>query len=144
MKNHERKIIKELTYSCPEAFSEPIRTFKMELFAKIDNGFQLLTSAVKNSILDVTLDSGYSSAACSLPSPFLYMGLSNQHDLPCSLFQHHNKSFEEILSPPYFKEERNHQRFLFLKENMKFSKTLSTISRHNTVLNGSLFQAIFH
>ena len=37
----------------PEPHSEPCQTFKMELFAKIVNGFQTLTVFAKSSILDV-------------------------------------------------------------------------------------------
>ena len=44
-----------------EAWSEPSRTSKMELFAKIVNGFQLLTIFAKNSISEVCVDSEYAS-----------------------------------------------------------------------------------
>ena len=37
----------------PEPHSEPCQTLKMELFAKIVNGFQTLTVFAKSSILDV-------------------------------------------------------------------------------------------
>ena len=36
-----------------EVYSELCQTYKMELFAKIVNGFQLLTIFAKNAILDV-------------------------------------------------------------------------------------------
>ena len=36
-----------------EAYSEPSQTSKMEFFAKIVNGFQLLTISAKRSIVDV-------------------------------------------------------------------------------------------
>ena len=53
-KNLEGKLISE-------AYSEPSRTSKMKLFAKIDHGFQPLTIFLKSSILDVPLDSEYAS-----------------------------------------------------------------------------------
>ena len=52
----------------PEAYSEPSRTFKMELFAKIFRGKKPLTTFAKSSIVDVRLDSQYVSA--SFPAPF--------------------------------------------------------------------------
>ena len=36
---------------CTEGYSEPCRSSKMELFARIVNGFQPLTFFAKNSIL---------------------------------------------------------------------------------------------
>ena len=38
---------------CFEAYSEPCQTSKIELFAKIVNGFQPLTIFAKSSVLDV-------------------------------------------------------------------------------------------
>ena len=46
----------------PEEYSEPNQTSKMELFAKIASDLKLLTIFVKNSILNVLLDSEYTSA----------------------------------------------------------------------------------
>ena len=44
-----------------EVYLEPIRTFTMELFAKIVKGFQLLTILIKTSILDTRLDFEYAT-----------------------------------------------------------------------------------
>ena len=44
-----------------EVYLEPIRTFTMELFAKIVKGFQLLTIFIKSSILDIRLGFEYAS-----------------------------------------------------------------------------------
>ena len=44
-----------------EAHSEPSHTYKIELNAKIVNGCKQLTSLAKRTILDVWLDSQYSS-----------------------------------------------------------------------------------
>ena len=43
----------------PEPYSEPCQTYKMELFAKIFNGFPPLTVLAKSSILDIWLGSKY-------------------------------------------------------------------------------------
>ena len=45
----------------PEAYSETSGTSTMEFFAKIVNGFQLLTIFAKSSLLDVRLGSEYAS-----------------------------------------------------------------------------------
>ena len=47
-----------------EAYSEPRprHRYKMELFAKVVHGFRLISIFVKSSIIDVRLDSEYSSA----------------------------------------------------------------------------------
>ena len=45
----------------PEAYSEPSRTSVMELFAKIPNGFMLLTIFVKSFIIDIRLGYKYTS-----------------------------------------------------------------------------------
>ena len=44
-----------------EAYSEPSQTSKMELFARIIKGFQLLTIFIKSSILDIRLGFEYAS-----------------------------------------------------------------------------------
>ena len=44
-----------------EVYSEPSRTFTMELFAKIVKGFQLLIIFIKSSILDIRMDFEYAS-----------------------------------------------------------------------------------
>ena len=44
-----------------EAYSEPSRTSKMELFAKIVNSFQRLTIFAKSAIFDIRLRSEYAS-----------------------------------------------------------------------------------
>ena len=41
------------------AYSEPYQQYKMERFAKIINGFQLLTIFAKQSLLDVWQGSEY-------------------------------------------------------------------------------------
>ena len=46
-----------------EAYSEPCQTSKMEVFAKIVNGFSFLTIFLKLSILDVWQDSEFASEA---------------------------------------------------------------------------------
>ena len=50
--------VAEVTFTT-EAYSELSRTSNMELFAKIDNGFQMLIVITKSSILDVRLGSEY-------------------------------------------------------------------------------------
>ena len=42
-----------MIYCYPVEYSEPYETSKMELFAKIVNGFQLFTIFAKSSILDI-------------------------------------------------------------------------------------------
>ena len=44
-----------------EAYLEPLQTSKLELFAKIVNGFKPLTVFSKSSILDVSSGSKYAS-----------------------------------------------------------------------------------
>ena len=44
-------------FEFPEAYLEPSRTSKMELFAKIVYGFQLSNLSAKSSILDVRVPS---------------------------------------------------------------------------------------
>ena len=48
-----------LVYS--EAYSEPSQKYKMELFAKINKGYKLLTIFAKSAILDVWLGSKWTS-----------------------------------------------------------------------------------
>ena len=47
----------------PEAYSEPCQTSKMELFAKIVNGFSYLNIFAKSSISDVSQNSEFASEA---------------------------------------------------------------------------------
>ena len=49
-----------------DTYSEPSRTSKMELFAKIVKGFLPLTTFAKTSILDVPLGSEYASRMFNL------------------------------------------------------------------------------
>ena len=51
------------TKPLPEVYSEPSRTSKVVLFAKIVNGFHLLTIFAKGSILDVRMGSEYASTS---------------------------------------------------------------------------------
>ena len=49
------------TWKISEAYLEPLQTSKTELFAKIVNGFKLLTVFAKSSILEVCSGSKYAS-----------------------------------------------------------------------------------
>ena len=53
--------INQFAKKIPEAHSEPTRTYKMELFAKIVTTFQRLTIFGKSSILDIWLGFEYTS-----------------------------------------------------------------------------------
>ena len=54
-------LVKEFN-NITEAHSEPSKTFNMEAFLKIINGWKLLTISVKTSPLDVWQGSEYTSA----------------------------------------------------------------------------------
>ena len=55
---------------CPEAYSEPSKTAKIELFANIVNSWKPSTICAKSSILDVGLKSEYASGIlCATLNP---------------------------------------------------------------------------
>ena len=58
----------------PEAYSELSRACKMELFAKIVNGYRFLTISVKISIVDVRLCSEYISWAFFPGTLYIFLG----------------------------------------------------------------------
>ena len=74
-------IIRNSTSS--EAYLKPSRTSKMELFAKINNGFYQKTQ--KNSIANIRLGFKYASAASSLSVYRCYSAFScfRKHDWNC-------------------------------------------------------------
>ena len=58
------KLITSLTLEANlEAYSEPSQTSKLEVFAKIVNGFSFLTIFAKSSIVDIWKDSEFASEA---------------------------------------------------------------------------------
>ena len=64
-----------------EAYPKPSQTSKMDLFAKIVNGFHLLTNFVKSFILNVWLGSEFASRGGYSKRGFLILGPHRGDDI---------------------------------------------------------------
>ena len=64
-----------------EAYSKPSQTSKMDFFAKIVNGFHLLTNFVKSFILNVWLGSECASRGGYSKTGFLMLGSHRGDDI---------------------------------------------------------------